>query len=75
MVAADPRRGEILAEAVTGIFKRVEEVTVLVRLDPFGLTRVDLVFAPRGLRVLRGPTARRIARFLRALDANLEPRG
>lgn len=74
-VAADPRRGEILAEAIAGVCRSVYEVTVLVRLDAFGLTRVDLVFARRGFGVLRGPAKRQIARFLRALDAALQQGG
>jgi hypothetical protein len=64
-------RGEIRAEVVSFIWKRPDEITVLVSLDDVGLTRVDLIVAPLGLRLGRGLARRRMTRFLRAVDRAL----
>lgn len=71
VLGTDARAGEIRAEASGRVWKRPDEVSVLLSLDGMGLTRVDLVLTPRSRRLGGGPSFRRIRRFLRALDAAL----
>lgn len=71
LIAADPRAGEIQAEARTRWADFTDDVRVRVSLDERGRTRVDLVSASRVGRADLGTNARRVARFLRALDAEL----
>lgn len=68
---SDARTGEIRAEARTVLWKFVDDVTIRVSLDGDGLTRVDLASASRLGGFDFGVNARRIARFLHALDRRL----
>ena len=68
---ADPRRGVLRAEARTLLWRFTDDVEVTVSLDGDGLTRVDLVSASRVGGADLGANARRIARFLHALDRRL----
>ena len=72
---ADARGGEIAAEARTVLWRFVDDVSVRVSLDGEGLTRVDVVSASRVGSADLGVNARRIARFLHALDRRLRRKG
>jgi uncharacterized protein (DUF1499 family) len=72
---ADARRGEIQAEARTALWRFVDDVWIRVSLDDLGLTRVDVSSASRVGTGDLGVNARRIARFLHALDRRLQPDG
>jgi uncharacterized protein (DUF1499 family) len=71
VLAEDARRGEITAEARTRVLRFVDDVWVRVSLDAQGLTRVDLGSQSRVGGADLGVNARRIARFLHALDRRL----
>lgn len=71
---ADARRGEIRAEIVGWLWKRPDDVVIRITLDELGLTRVDLVLTPRTPRIGDRVSARRIGRFTRALDAEVQAR-
>lgn len=71
---ADARRGEIDAEARTAVWRFVDDVWIRVSLDDDGLTRVDVASASRVGAADLGVNARRIARFLHALDRRLRRR-
>ena len=73
VVQAEARRGEIQAEARTALWKFVDDVWIRVSLDELGQTRVDVISQSRVGRADLGTNARRIARFLHALDRRLEP--
>ena len=73
VVNAEARRGEIQAEARTALWKFVDDVWIRVSLDELGLTRVDVSSQSRVGRADLGTNARRIARFLHALDRRLQP--
>lgn len=73
VVNAEARRGEVQAEARTALWKFVDDVWIRVSLDELGLTRVDVISQSRVGRADLGTNARRIARFLHALDRRLEP--
>ncbi len=68
---ADDIEGEIRAEVRT-LLRFTHDVNVRVGLDRNGQTRVDLVSASRTGRADLGKNARRIGRFLRALDRELD---
>lgn len=68
---ADPKGGEIRAEATTRVWKFVDDVEVRVSLDEEGQTRVDLSSRSRGGSADLGTNARRIARFLHALERRI----
>jgi len=68
---SDSRAGEIVAEARTALWKFTDDVWIRVSLDEEGQTRVDLTSASRVGRRDLGTNARRIARFLHALDRRL----
>ncbi|HEX8393107.1 MAG TPA: DUF1499 domain-containing protein [Longimicrobium sp.] len=70
----DPRAGEIVAEARTRLWKFTDDVWIRVSLDDDAQTRVDMASASRVGRGDLGTNARRIARFLHALDARLGAR-
>ncbi|HEX9939354.1 MAG TPA: DUF1499 domain-containing protein [Longimicrobium sp.] len=72
---ADARRGEIEAEARTALWRFVDDVWIRVSLDDLGLTRVDMSSASRVGSGDLGVNARRIARFLHALDRRLQAGG
>lgn len=71
LAEADPAKGEVLAEARTRVWKLVDDVWIRVSLDENGLTRVDLASTSRRGRSDFGTNARRIVRFLHALDRRL----
>jgi hypothetical protein len=71
---ADARDGEIMVEARTTLWRFVDDVSIRVWLDETGATRVDLTSASRVGAADLGTNARRIARFLHALDRRLAPR-
>lgn len=71
IVSSDPRAGEIVAEAQTPVWKFTDDVWVRLSLDEDGQTRVDMASASRKGGGDLGTNARRIARFLRTLDARL----
>jgi hypothetical protein len=72
IVEAKPVEGEIRAEARTPVWKFTDDVWIRVSLDPDdGQTRVDMVSASRVGRADLGTNARRIARFLHAVDRRL----
>lgn len=71
IVSSDPRGGEIVAEARTAVWKFTDDVWVRLSLDEDGQTRVDMASASRKGGGDLGANARRIARFLRTLDARL----
>lgn len=68
VTASDPRAGEIVAEARTTLWKFVDDVWIRVSLDDDGQTRLDMTSASRKGSADLGTNARRIARFLHALD-------
>ena len=68
VVSRDPKAGEIVAEARTRMWKFVDDVWIRISLDGDGQTRVDMASASRKGRGDLGTNARRIARFLHALD-------
>ena len=71
---ASSKRGEIAAEARTALWRFVDDVTIRVSLDGDGMTRVDVVSQSRVGGADLGVNARRIARFLHALDRHLRRR-
>ena len=71
---ASARDGVIEAEARTALWRFVDDVSVRVWLDDAGATRVDVTSASRVGSADLGTNARRIARFLHALDRRLLPR-
>lgn len=71
VVSSDPRVGEIVAEASTRLWKFTDDVWIRMSLDEDGQTRVDMASASRKGSADLGTNARRIARFLRTLDARL----
>ncbi|HET7230885.1 MAG TPA: DUF1499 domain-containing protein [Longimicrobium sp.] len=75
VIQADARRGEIEVEARTGVWRFVDDVLIRISLDELGLTRVDMTSQSRVGRADLGVNARRIARFLHALDRRLVPGG
>lgn len=73
---ADPRAGEIRAEAKTVLWRFVDDVLIRLSLDEDdGRTRVDVVSQSRLKGYDWGVNARRIARFLHALDRALRRSG
>jgi uncharacterized protein (DUF1499 family) len=74
ITGTDARRGEIAAEARTALWRFVDDVSVRVSLDGDGMTRVDVVSQSRVGKADLGANARRIARFLHALDRHIRRR-
>jgi uncharacterized protein (DUF1499 family) len=72
LVEADDVAGRIRAEARTLLFRFTDDVEIRVRLDRDAQTRVDLVSASRVGKADLGVNARRIRRFLRCLDRELD---
>lgn len=71
LVEADPREGRVQVECRSRVFGFVDDLTVRVRLDDDGLTRVDARSAARrGVGDL-GANRRRIRRLMRALERRL----
>lgn len=75
VTSADPRRGEIAVEARTAVWRFVDDVWIRLSLDDDGMTRVDLASSSRIGGADLGVNARRIARFLHALDRRLNGAG
>jgi Protein of unknown function (DUF1499) len=75
VVETDARRGEILAEARTALWRFVDDVAIRISLDELGMTRVDVASQSRVGTADLGANARRIARFLHALDRRMQPGG
>jgi uncharacterized protein (DUF1499 family) len=71
VVETHPGAGELHAEARTLFWRFTDDVWIRVSLDASGLTRVDLTSASRVGGADFGVNARRIARFLHALDRHL----
>jgi hypothetical protein len=71
VTASDPRAGEIVAEARTSVWRFVDDVWIRISLDEDGQTRVDVTSASRKGSADLGTNARRIARFLHALDRHV----
>ncbi len=68
----DDEEGRIAVEATTLLLHYVDDVEVRVTLDENAQTRVDLRSRSRKGKADFGTNARRIGRFLRALDRELE---
>lgn len=68
LVEADDHAGYIRAEATTLVRRDVDDVRIHIALDEDAQTRVDLAVTAREPRFDLGRSARRIHRFLRALD-------
>jgi hypothetical protein len=68
VVQSDDTEGIIDAEARTFWLRFVDDVRINVYLDDDAQTRVDVVSKSRKGRADFGTNARRVARFLRALD-------
>ncbi len=73
VLEADDLEGRIRAEART-MLRFVDDVTVRVWLDANAQTRVDMSSASRVGKADLGKNARRIGKFLRALDRELARR-
>ena len=71
VLKADDEKGTIQAEAVSALWRRPAEVRIRIGLDANGQTRVDVRSASRTGKRDWGSNARRIDRFIRALDAKL----
>lgn len=71
VTASDPVGGEIVAEASTRMWKFVDDVWIRISLDDDAQTRVEMTSASRVGRADLGTNARRIARFLHALDGHV----
>jgi hypothetical protein len=68
LVSADDQEGVIVAEAMTLLFRYIDDLTVLISLDENAQTRVDVRSASRQGRRDFGTNARRIGSFLQRLD-------
>lgn len=75
VTSSDARAGEITAEARSLLWRFVDDVAVRLSLDGDGMTRVDVRSSSRVGRGDLGANARRIARFLHALDRQIHGRG
>jgi uncharacterized protein (DUF1499 family) len=71
----DARSGTIRAQAHTALWKFTDDVAIRISLDDKGMTRVDVRSASRIGSADFGTNARRVARFLHALDARLATGG
>jgi hypothetical protein len=71
MVEADEDRGIFKAESKTLVFRRVDDVELMMALDEYGQTRVDMRSASRTGRGDLGRNARRIKKFFRVLDKKI----
>jgi hypothetical protein len=71
LIEADDYEGVIRADTRTLIFRFHDDATVRVYLDEDGQTRVDVESRSRNGKVDFGANARRVGRFLRALDRKL----
>ena len=69
--ARDFPAGEIVAEVRTPVWRLVDDVWIRISLDEDGQTCVDVTSSSRTARGDLGTNARRIARFLHALDRDV----
>lgn len=75
LIEEDDYEGTIRVEATTRIFRFVDDVLIQIYLDPNAQTRVDMHSASRKGVTDFGTNARRIGRFMRKLDRELERTG
>lgn len=73
LIEADDLEGVIRGEAVAPVLRRVSDVTVHVRLDADGQTRVDARSISRTERGDLGANVRLLTRFFEQLDRLLTP--
>jgi len=73
ITGADPRAGTLRVEVRTPRMKHTHDVRIDLTLDENGLTQVDVESRSRKGFADFGANARRIERFLEALDAQLLP--
>ena len=71
VVSWDDRAGMILIEAQSPVLRRLDDVRVLVSLDPDGQTRIDLTTRPKKEHGSVGTSSRVVGRFFRLLDGRL----
>jgi hypothetical protein len=73
VVSSDDYEGVIHAESKTLLLRFTDDVTIRVYLDEDAQTRVDVESRSRKGSADFGSNARRVGRFLRALDRKLMP--
>ena len=73
LVHADEERGLFTVVCRNLVPPGTDDLSVWVRLDEFGLTRVDMRSSARGGRRDFGTNQRRVASLIRALDKALGP--
>jgi len=71
VLKSDDEKGAIHAEALTTVLRRPCDVRIRIGLDSNGQTRVDVRAALAAGKHDWGSNARRIQRFMEALDAKL----
>ena len=69
--SADDAEGVIRARVLTPVLRRLDEVRITVSLDENAQTRLDMASASLRRKRDLGANARRIHRFLQAMDAKL----
>ena len=74
MIHWDDEKGVVQAEVKGLVFAQLADVTIYISLDGYGQTRVDVQASGRGSMGDLGANGRRVRKFFRALDADLEAR-
>ncbi|MFV2007198.1 MAG: DUF1499 domain-containing protein [Longimicrobiales bacterium] len=74
LLQADDQVGSIRATATTLVFRFVDDVSLQITLDENGQTRTDMTSRSRKGKGDLGTNVRRIGRFMRRLDRNLDAR-
>ncbi len=74
LLEADDQEGSIAATATTLVFRFVDDVSLQITLDENAQTRVDMTSRSRKGKGDLGTNLRRIDRFMRRLDRNLDAR-
>ncbi len=74
LLVADDQVGSIEATATTLVFRFVDDVSLQITLDQNAQTRVDMTSRSRKGKGDLGTNLRRIDRFMRRLDRNLDAR-
>lgn len=72
LITADDYDGVIHAESRTLLLRFVDDISIRIHLDENAQTRVDARSASRKGKADFGTNARRVARFMRALDRRLQ---
>ena len=72
LLEADDQAGLIGATATTPVFRFVDDVSLQITLDENAQTRVDMTSRSRKGKADLGTNLRRIDRFMRQLDRNLD---